>query len=822
MLKYKFLTLCIIIGTYTGTALTLTPKEALDNFKQTHHQNKALINSCKELAYTYTLDGEPSYYFFNSEEKKGFIILSADYNEDILIGYSLNDTINPNHIPEALKFLLKGHKTLNRTTNGKQKNAISPMLTTRWNQDEPYNNTLPTPYGDKSLAGCVTTAMAQIINYHRFPIQPIGNVEYTAGLKRYSADFAEYTFDFDNMINDYQEDNATDEQLKAVNDLFYCCGMSVDSSWGRDVTTAKSSLIPERMNKHFGYSNAIGIVNSSCFTSDEWSDLLYDQLEKGLPVMISAKSGNNSIGHLFICDGCDENGYYHINWGWGGALDGFFNLNSLYSYDPDVDFSSEGYGKDQEAFINLCPEDIMNFSTEVFTATSFSLPSVPKNLGKQLEVTCALKQCAGLKTPTILGLKFTEVYTGKTTISGRDEVKGFDKGAITWSWKQNLPNEMEEGTYRVSPVVYICKDNKWQDIYISTDVNRYYMADVEGSKITFYKPTIKGSLTLEKSIYPECIFYNKTFSANADFRNNSEYDFFGDVALCICTKNDDGTYRVIDNSPTTYINVKPGEISSVLLSGKFGYYSTARDYYIAFMYFPNGNSNNCTPLGEPMRIPVEEYVEGSLIIDEAHIVKESEPSNPTMTLNAMFRCEEGFYNGEIFMDFVECDENGELLELTEEDDFNNAQFLGIIQSTNTNSSSDTFSKEPKSPIVTIGRVPHPVKISANVKGKGGEYNPSSNIPKPKRWYRPRYYYKSSSNDDFLYLLASLIIGVWAWDTLDIQTIDMGDENNDNCIYYNINGTKIPAEPSLPGIYIKIINDGKTVKAEKLLLSNKTN
>ena len=105
--------------------------------------------------------------------------------------------------------------------------------------------------------------------------------------------------------------------------------MSVDSDWGTDVTTAKSSLIPERMKKHFRYNDAMGIVNSSCFTKEKWEELIYAQLRNGWPVMISSNAGKNAIGHEFICDGYDGNGYYHINWGWGGALDGFFRLSSL-------------------------------------------------------------------------------------------------------------------------------------------------------------------------------------------------------------------------------------------------------------------------------------------------------------------------------------------------------------------------------------------------------------------------------------------------------------------------------------------------------------
>jgi len=820
MLRYKLLILCVAVSAFTNVATTLTPEQALENFRMNYSRQKSLINSENKLSlsYTATSDGVPSVYIFNREDKNGFVMLSADACEDVLIGYSLSGTFDTNNIPEALKYLLKGSHAIHVPFSDDGKRAIDPMLTTRWDQTKPYNNTLPTPFGEPSVAGCITTAMAQIINYHHFPIQPVGSVEYTSVLWHFSADFTEYTFDYANMINDYQFGNPTDEQIKAVNDLYYCCGMSVDSDWGINVTTAKSSLVPERMNKHFGYSEAMGRVSSSCYTAEEWSDLIYAQLERGLPVMISANRGDESVGHVFICDGYDGNGYYHINWGWGGNLDGFFNLMSLYSYDPDIDFSSEGFGKNQNAIVNICPEERMKSPMEIFIATEFSLPETSFGFGDQMSVNCHFQQCAGFKTPVKLGLKFTDVATGKTIFAQSTNANTYDKDVVTWSWRQNLPEEMDEGTFRVTPAVYICEDDEWLDIHVKLDVNRYYMAEVHDSKVTFFKPTNEGDITLQNTLYPEILFPKRTFSASADLINDSEYDYNENIALCVCTKNDDGTYRVYSKSPTVFVRVKHGETRSVFLSGKLGNTGIRDDLYIGFMYYNNKNyADQWIPICEPEAIPMDEYSPGTLTIDEVSIVKESEPSNPTMTIKTVFRCENGYYNGNIFMDLVECNENGELLELTEDYEINSVQFFRNANVMEISSSNDTNNKMPQSPTITVGRNPYPVKISGRVDGKVGEYNPDSSYPQPTHWYRPRYQYYSSSDDELLYILGSLIIGLWTWDVLDVPEITIDTDIIEGCTYYNINGIMLPTKPTSPGIYIKTMNDGNIVKAQKIIV-----
>ena len=770
-----------------------------------------------KLAYTQMSEGAPSFYVFNREDNKSFIILSAVSLEDGLLGYGTNCINSPEIIPVGLKELLKGIHVTEIPSEENEKDAIQPLISTKWNQTEPYNNTIPTPYGDKSRAGCVATAMAQIIKYHRFPNQPVGTVDYTSVLSHYSDDLSNYKFDFDNMIDDYVTENPTEAQIKAVNDLFYCCGMSVDSDWGTDVTTAKSSLIPERMKKHFRYNDAMGIVNSSCFTKEKWEELIYAQLRNGWPVMISSNAGKNAIGHEFICDGYDGNGYYHINWGWGGALDGFFRLSSLYSYDSDIDFTTEGYGNNQDAIINVFPENNMKTPMQVFTATAFSLFESSYDLGDYIEITCHYKQCSGIKTPVRLGLRFTDISDGYTIYSHNNLEEEFENGVTHWSWTQNLPVEIRKGTYMVTPAVYVCRDKQWQDINLSYEANRFYIAEVSDSKIKIIKPTAEGKITLNNAVYPEAVFYNRVFSATAELANESENDYYGNVGLCVLTKQEDGSLRVVSKSTILPVQVKKGDTCSIYMAGDFTQYSD-NDYYIGFMEFPITHYDQCVPLGDLQPVLLEEYAGGTLIIDDVTIANEGTEFNPTLTLNSVFHCEDGYYNGPIFMDLVECDENGNLLE--DDNPVNKKEMKEIALVANTDNPDNPYSKEPQTPVTTIGRDPRPIHISTQVDGKPKDFSSfgdgtSDKDTKPYHKYRPRYKYYNPLNKDLLQLIADFIIILITWDNGSDVGIPAVASDDSKINYYHINGTKLQAPPTSPGIYIKIVKDGKKIQTKKI-------
>ena len=69
--------------------------------------------------------------------------------------------------------------------------------------------------------------------------------------------------------------------------------------------------------------------------------MIYGMLSSGNPILYSAKDINIAegiiAGHNFIIDGYDENGLVHVNWGWYGVENGYFDIALLnvfqYTYD---------------------------------------------------------------------------------------------------------------------------------------------------------------------------------------------------------------------------------------------------------------------------------------------------------------------------------------------------------------------------------------------------------------------------------------------------------------------------------------------------------
>ena len=69
---------------------------------------------------------------------------------------------------------------------------VTPMLTTKYSQTAPYNNSCP----DNSAAGCGPVAIAQILTKYKQPAHGYESVSYQSGAKKYAVhvDFENYNF----------------------------------------------------------------------------------------------------------------------------------------------------------------------------------------------------------------------------------------------------------------------------------------------------------------------------------------------------------------------------------------------------------------------------------------------------------------------------------------------------------------------------------------------------------------------------------------------------------------------------------------------------
>lgn len=262
----------------------------------------------------------------------------------------------------AVSVGMAAERTLPDTTRFKP--AVEPLLTTKWGQREPFKFMCPfdTWFPNRDLdgtyqpdsghysVGCVGTAMAQYMNFYRFPIHGVGEdsvvVKYEIPGKpgttnvTYRVNFAEATYDWDNMLDDY-EGEYTPEQGAAVAQLSYHCGVAAHSLYnylGAGSTDAKCLWA---FINHFNYNDTAHYIVRSNYDEPTWMEMIYSELSQGRPILYSAKDINIMAGiiasHNFIIDGYNEEGLVHVNWGWYGIENGYYDIALLnpreYTYD---------------------------------------------------------------------------------------------------------------------------------------------------------------------------------------------------------------------------------------------------------------------------------------------------------------------------------------------------------------------------------------------------------------------------------------------------------------------------------------------------------
>ena len=315
-----------------------------------------------------------NYYVFNIGNKEGYVIAAGDDCAPAILGYSESGYINVDSMPCNMKAWLREYANQIRymqergdASNISSKSLpthpiIPPMLTTSWGQGYPYNINCPSFFGQgQCVTGCIATAMAQVMYYHRANTVTCTTAEIPAYVcDRYwtiesetlqlSVDAipAGSVIDWDNMFDSYSS-SITDVQKQAVANLMKYCGAAVRMDYGMDVSGAAFRNIPIALNNYFGYSNETVLKNRNVYNDVDWDNLIYNELSNNHPVLYGGANSNG--GHEFVCDGYDDGGYYHINWGWNGSCDGYFLLSAL-----NPGSSSNGYNMSQNAVLHAVPK----------------------------------------------------------------------------------------------------------------------------------------------------------------------------------------------------------------------------------------------------------------------------------------------------------------------------------------------------------------------------------------------------------------------------------------------------------------------------------
>ena len=323
------------------------------------------LNAQVKLAHTSATRDAVDYYAFNAANGNGFVIVAGDDRVKPILAYSTTGRFDPNDISDGFEFMLNDFRQdiqyvrdnnieapddikaewKSVAENGvikqgsRNRIVVGPLCQTLWHQNFPYNSQCPEDpegHGGHVYAGCVATAMAQVMKFWNWPAQGTGTHTYNpSGYAQQTANFGATEYHFELMP-------LTLDSLSVEEDYYYIaqfqhhCGIAVDMQYSGHGSGAYSDDVPDALRTYFRYSCDDHITNYGDwypgwgYSNEEWIQMLKDGgLDEGMPLYYSGQDDDFQGGHAFVCDGYDENDYFHFNWGWNGKDDAWCPIGAL-------------------------------------------------------------------------------------------------------------------------------------------------------------------------------------------------------------------------------------------------------------------------------------------------------------------------------------------------------------------------------------------------------------------------------------------------------------------------------------------------------------
>ncbi len=349
------------------------------DFMAKNFKSSAARRAAQTISLTSVETGQSLVYAFNVEGG-GFVVVAGDDCAPAILGYSETSVMDPSDMPEGMKDLFEqyqqemqymianGLRSASVETLGEE---IKPLMTSKWGQGGPYNYMCPR-YKIKnnegvwvnrlSLTGCVATAMAQILYYHKFPAEitelPGEYYNNSKGITVPAFDVSK-TLDWDLMLPTYGTRNkvgGTQEQKDAVAKLMRLVGQSVNMQYTPNNSSAKGALTTYSFVNYFNYdASTIKLIERRNYAYTDWVKMIYQEMVNGRPVLYNGQS--NGGGHAFVVHGYEKEDLFYINWGWYDTQDLAFRLSLC---NPSKKYEGGGTGDSgfsgmQSAVIGIQP-----------------------------------------------------------------------------------------------------------------------------------------------------------------------------------------------------------------------------------------------------------------------------------------------------------------------------------------------------------------------------------------------------------------------------------------------------------------------------------
>ena len=373
---------------FAGNGTLQQAKKVALNFyfeKYNQFEGQVLYDQLSIRSIHVESDGILNFYYVFQVNNIGFIIVSADDCLAPVLGYSFKHNFVSDNQPanvrwwfqqyeEQIKYVReKQHEPEKRISDkwthylnenfdsimiAPSSKEVEPLLTTLWDLDFPYNYYCPEDpagSGNRTPAGCVAVAVAQIAYYWRWPDHGQGYNSYIpASHPEYGVQYADFEntwYRFDEMADSLTTVN------KAVAEYIYHFAVNFRMDFDPDGSRPDSIfLLPGRDSTayHFKTFPYTSLYRDS-MPDDQWKAILVSMLDEVCPIFYRGLYENPpGGGHAFVCDGYQDEDYFHFNHGVGGLYNGYYTIDNIIGLNYNQFISS-----------TICP-DTLQFNYPIY------------------------------------------------------------------------------------------------------------------------------------------------------------------------------------------------------------------------------------------------------------------------------------------------------------------------------------------------------------------------------------------------------------------------------------------------------------------------
>lgn len=602
----KLLLFGLVMAFFAGTALSAPVDVNLaKNYGQSFVRNSLEKRSAEvELAYTKLCEnGMPAFYIFSYDH--GYVMVAADDCAYPILAYSEDCDFDATNLPDGFLYymnhyarqiqyavennigadneiaeqwcLLGKEGVISKTRLDR---GVSPILTTSWNQDYPYNYYAPAAGGAPGghcYAGCVATAMSQEMKHWNWP--ETGNGEYSYSTSSYggtlSANFGATTYNWSIMPNSAYSLN---DGALAIALLMYHCGIAVDMNFSPNGSGAFTDDVPNAVISYFRYGTCTNLKYRDSYQKQEWEDMIIDNLDRGIPLIYSAQDDNGGGGHAFNCDGYDNQGRFHFNFGWSGYCTNYYYIDALNLV------SGDHFNTYQKAVFNMIPDYIYDALVPAFETFEVEVPdAITKTVNVSFTAPTVSESGADLIAINQVVLKrngvpvhvFENVQPGESLVY-EDELDEY--GAYVYSIygiNFDVPGRQVSKSLIVGPNCtwkVVCTTSNFQGwnqgklqfvdaggvifkevtMTTSTPISEKFQMPEGDYSLQWYAPTTAvSSLTISlKNSANQSVY---SFNGNSSQLNGTLYSGNNDCPGCTPPTNLTGNYHYDDGSFGTYL-----------------------------------------------------------------------------------------------------------------------------------------------------------------------------------------------------------------------------------------------------------------------------